>query len=775
MYSYADYFELQAFGFFISWAVIWRLLEWRQGKFKDLALGTAFFLILGGYAVPIVPSVIGLLSVDQNKTMYPITYIVTKLADITHSFAVTVGNPLLGANSTMGFADVTQKIMGWFQTGNFPVLKETTAEYIREIGVNEVKNDIESKIAIAPGGLLNDAIKQANRFRNVVAFLVLAVCYYSGGTFSVFCGVITYLIYNSASDVEPDIIVETEYSTLRRDGIYIITQNLLGFPYAQGVGVVSEGVMHIPYHVCFGANITTGRSVMKPSYISTRKDLVTYGGFACYGAPKEGETLLINTERRNGRSTYTTKCGPTLADGTFTWPGVTEPGESGSPVFVQRDGNLHLVGQAGQWVRTNDTDKTEYCATPAVVQTQKMGELEILVLHPGAGKTRTHIPNIVKKAFIETKGRILISGPTRVVCSEIYEALQGQGMIVGLNIKDRNQARKPNARIQIAAHNTMLRLLMESDPLVAKPSCIIVDEVHFRDAATIMLTEMAKYLSEHGVRVTLMSATYGDKFAEGSRHTITEVEIRREEMEIVLKDELEKGRRVMVFLPGLKSKESKELIKRFMDHNPILLSRNTFEAAMRDIKHVDRRLIFSTDIAECGINVDELDSVIDTRTKFSYALEGVTLQSGVRPISRASMIQRRGRVGRSRAGMYYYVNLPITEVGIDSAELDATVMMTHTHWAPGKSNPFGITLSQKQVVRALTEGLPPTQISLQYDPLGIKISDMTDNIKEWRNSNNEYPGCGQCNLCLTTCKWYDERLHDWLVKDQPTKKIYTLD
>jgi hypothetical protein len=215
--------------------------------------------------------------------------------------------------------------------------------------------------------------------------------------------------------------------------------------------------------------ITIGRSIIQPSYVAVADDMVTYGGAPQCEKPKEGDVLLINTERLEGRTTYETVVRQDMSTYTMAWPGVTTPGESGSPVFVKRDEKLYLVALAGRWVQSGMADTTEYARVYTRESQQATEFYQRIIMAPGSGKTWRVMPEMVSKMMVEKQGRILVTGPTRVVCREIHKALLEKGIECGLNIKGEPSKVRPRARVQIAAHNTMLQMLLNSDPIVARP------------------------------------------------------------------------------------------------------------------------------------------------------------------------------------------------------------------------------------------------------------------------------------------------------------------
>ena len=87
----------------------------------------------------------------------------------------------------------------------------------------------------------------------------------------------------------------------------------------------------------------------------------------------------------------------------------------------------------------------------------------------------------------------------------------------------------------------------------------------------------------------------------------------------------------------------------------VVEKKKTFESVNTDFKY-ERVIFVSTNIAEASITINSLGFVIDTgyNNDVSYNYESNTANINIIPISEASRLQRKGRVGRIASGTVYY-------------------------------------------------------------------------------------------------------------------------
>lgn len=172
------------------------------------------------------------------------------------------------------------------------------------------------------------------------------------------------------------------------------------------------------------------------------------------------------------------------------------------------------------------------------------------------------------------------------------------------------------------------------------------------------------------------------------------------------------------------------------------------------------KLVITTNIAECGINL-EADAVVDVSKNFYY-IESAGVTSGqMNTITMASRIQRRGRVGRKREGTYYFTEEP----EIDTAsQYDAHIICRNLTWYDGPDlYPTVPKVSRQQASISMKKGIPPRIAHLLYNHDGTKKydPDLTDSFKEWQEGNVKYEGCKKRGCkCPGMYTFWDERYHD---------------
>lgn len=251
-----------------------------------------------------------------------------------------------------------------------------------------------------------------------------------------------------------------------------------------------------------------------------------------------------------------------------------------------------------------------------------------------------------------------------------------------------------------------------------------------------------------------------------SNYNIDQEQITKAEVSSRIEQCLSDGKRVMVFVPSLNNGYVRELIRRYKIHDPILLSRATFDDASVQLRDETYRLIFTTDISECGVNVPDLDVVIDLSEKFTFVVSGKLITKSIVIPDHASVVQRRGRVGRTKPGLYLFVHGPKEKNYISANELDADILSSGRRWGGFTNNPLGITLTEYQFETWVRSEKPPTWIWFAYDTLG-KVRKKPELSTAYRHLTSEtplsplmsYTGCKDCRDCVGRYVWYDERMH----------------
>lgn len=725
----------------------------RTRNFNSLNLVLSLLLIRAGYHTSIVPVILFMRHWDRSTLpttlISPLFPYKEYISDIDLAFPTTF--PTFGANSYVEYFrsinDMLTDVIGATTEAS-----NTNLYYLRAPGVNDTLLPSGSYSGMAPSSLAGDWVKYTNVLVNSVYLVATLIAFAFVGVISTLGVLFTYYLVIVLQRAELRSTVHRVGAF--RDGVYRVEVCFFGIPWTKGIAVSHNGVLHSPFHVNYASNIRWGGAHYLPYYQSPSEDLVTYGGPPQFTAPVPGDTVIVNCETDNTRVSYLVEYEQDVSH--IAWRGVTQPGESGSPVYISRpDGTLSLAGLAGRYV-----DDGNFRAEFLELRSDNVNDDYIkIVSYPGSGKTRNHVARLLNSFYPKLKNkRVLITGPTVLVCQELYKALS-QRFVIGLNVRG-SYCRNSRAQIQIAAHATAMSLLTSKDTCISNLGMIIIDEAHVEDPTTIMLRRYSSWLNAQGVIVVELSATLDGEHDSRSNHYIFDLPL--EDPTTKATELLQAGMRTLWFVTG--KNQYLDIAKKFHDYKPVYLCRDNICQALRALQDPSRLLILSTDIAECGINIPNLDAVIDPGKKFKYVVEGNSIMPKVVNINEASRIQRRGRVGRTKPG-YYYHNLAPPSTTISSASLDAEILMTGRYWAPEATNSWNIKLSDAQFLAYLKQekdSLPPLGVYLAYDAIGFKrppslthaiLKDLTI-TETWKCPKSP------CR-CPTNLRINDARLHDF--------------
>nr|QTJ63647.1 NS3 [Psocopteran jingmen-related virus] len=635
------------------------------------------------------------------------------------------------------------------------------ANKIRDLGVSPTAVDIDDDIALPPNEVLELERSTVGATRQLIILCGIgALIYWGSGPTGII--VIMMCVVSGFHDNERPVAYLSGVQEARMsDGVYRMTKRFLFLTLDKSIGVVSDGVMHGVYHGCETCPLKINKMWYKPYYASIEADLTTWGGLPRLVKPKSDELLHVNQENECYRKTSIVR--PTIDESirAFSWRGTSRPGESGSPVFVLREGILMLTGLVGRWAKFQGV-QTEISVMPELVTLRKVrsGVVEKIIEHPGSGKTFRLIPNLVASAIVNTNKKVFVLGPTRVVAMELFVSLKRQFQDVGLSIKGHNMRRSVKARVQVTTHATFLRMLASRTREVIGIGTVIIDEAHVDDTNTILCRRYAKHLASQGGSAYELSATLDGQINNGSNHPIEDKRIRGDIVPII--DELvQEGKRVLVFLPGEGGNLGIDAIAKRLKEKAILkLSRRTYTDISSKLNNPEYNVILSTNIAECGLNI-KCDAVVDTRLRYSYWVNDDIVTGGMYYCGDASATQRRGRVGRVAPGEYYYLDQTLQPTGKSLAQYEAEILEAGRSWA-SMDNTANVSLSDEQYELTLDKGWNPmyTLMTTYSDGKRMNIQDLRASITQWNRGENEYVGCG-CG-CGGSYEWFDERHHDEL-------------
>lgn len=318
----------------------------------------------------------------------------------------------------------------------------------------------------------------------------------------------------------------------------------------------------------------------------------------------------------------------------------------------------------------------------------------VLVAPPGAGKT-TRVPlALLDQPWVEG-GRIVMLEPRRLAArgaaARMAETLgEDVGATVGLRARMDTKV-GPRTRIEVVTEGVFTRMILE-DPELSGIAAVIFDEFHERsldaDFSLALTLDVQSALRED-LRILVMSATidgarvadllgspafpapviesHGRAFPVETRYIGRNPACRIEEdVAAAVRTALAREHgSILVFLPGQAEIRRVETLLRerlgsqhtAVDIAPLhgQLDRAAQNLAVRKAAVGRRKVVLATSIAETSLTIDGVRVVIDCGLARVPRFEpgiGITRLETVRA-SRASVDQRRGRAGRTEAGVCY--------------------------------------------------------------------------------------------------------------------------
>lgn len=312
----------------------------------------------------------------------------------------------------------------------------------------------------------------------------------------------------------------------------------------------------------------------------------------------------------------------------------------------------------------------------------------VLVAPPGAGKT-TRVPLVLMNEAFAAGGKIILLEPRRIAAraaAEHMAATLGErpGETIGLRVRSQSLV-SSKTRIEIVTEGVFTRMIL-NDPTLAGVAAVVFDEFHERsldaDLGVALALDVAGALRED-LRLLVMSATLdGARVArlldeapvimsEGRAFPVETKYFGRDPGERIetaivsaaLRALAEETGSVLAFLPGQGeiNRAAAMLAERVRD--PMIeiaplygaIERAAQDRAIAPVKPPRRKIVLATSIAETSLTIDGVRIVIDsglTRAPRFEPDRGLTRLETVR-VSRAAADQRRGRAGRTEAGVCY--------------------------------------------------------------------------------------------------------------------------
>ncbi|MEL3906808.1 MAG: ATP-dependent RNA helicase [Treponema sp.] len=315
----------------------------------------------------------------------------------------------------------------------------------------------------------------------------------------------------------------------------------------------------------------------------------------------------------------------------------------------------------------------------------------------GSGKT-TQLPVILHEAGYTQTGIIGVTQPRRIAALSVSEFISKQlrtplAGLVGYKMRFED-CTSPETKIKIMTDGILLQE-MKLDPWLSKYSVIMVDEAHERSLNIDFILGLLKRILQerHDFKVIISSATINtDMFSmyfnecpvikidavtypvtlifdppavTASTETLAAETALLDKIAVIVGRILSEGRSgaILVFLPG--ERAIKNCIERLSNEPwfrklyplPLYgrLSKEEQERVFKSPPFGKKKIVIATNIAETSITINDIAAVIDSGlaklnfyNPFTY-----TASLDETPVSKASCNQRRGRAGRTQAGVCY--------------------------------------------------------------------------------------------------------------------------
>ena len=315
-------------------------------------------------------------------------------------------------------------------------------------------------------------------------------------------------------------------------------------------------------------------------------------------------------------------------------------------------------------MKMNNATLPIYAFRDEIVEAVRTNPVVVITAETGAGKS-TQVPQYLLDAGYD----LVVTQPRRLAARTVAQRVAEEiGEEIGKTVGFRTAVdRQDSAATRCLFCTDGLALVREL--IGANKGILVLDEVHEWNENMEVLVAWAKRQVAAGndFKVVLMSATLeAEKLATFFNGApvikvpgrLFPVETKQPSSR--LNDDVAtlvaQGRNVLVFHPGKQEIEDTCSALKQMQVNAEILPLHgqlTPEEQARCFKHYGRpKVVVSTNVAQTSVTIDDIDAVVDSgmerRIELVDGVEGLYLK----PISIADSTQRKGRAGRTKAGIY---------------------------------------------------------------------------------------------------------------------------
>ena len=291
----------------------------------------------------------------------------------------------------------------------------------------------------------------------------------------------------------------------------------------------------------------------------------------------------------------------------------------------------------------------------------------IVKAETGSGKS-TQIPQALHQAGYD----VVVTQPRRVAARSVAARVaQEMGEKLGSLVGFRTGFEKNDSKLtEILFCTDALQFARELHVKGSRSRVLIIDEVHEWNLNIEALVAWCKKQLDSGfnTKIVIMSATLDTSRLQayfnncpvikvpGKTYPVETMEISPKKLDEEIKTLVEKGKNILVFLPG--KREIETFVSKYsgMELDATILPLHgelTSEEQDACFKsYPNSKIVVATNIAQTSITIPDIDVVVDfgleRRIEYVNGVEGLYL----RDISQADCLQRKGRAGRVKEGLY---------------------------------------------------------------------------------------------------------------------------
>lgn len=390
----------------------------------------------------------------------------------------------------------------------------------------------------------------------------------------------------------------------------------------------------------------------------------------------------------------------------------------------------------------------------------------IITAETGSGKS-TQVPQFLYEHFdnvVVTEPRIMAA---KTLASRVSSEMnQEVGTLVGY-ATGYDKCYSEDTRIRYCTDGLQLIKTIFAEN-TSENNVLIIDEIHEWNLNIEVLVAWCKHMMDKwNTKIVLMSATmdfsalaeyFGDDVTSlnipGKCYDVSYTE--KEDWELIptIAENVEQEHNVLVFVPG--KKEISETIKKLTEQGvtacmlPLHGEMNWEDQQKAFETYPNGKVVVSTNVAQTSITIPDIDVVVDSGTaRITIAEDGIQ-GLYLKNISKADILQRKGRAGRTKPGKYYLCSsVPMSERAeytipeIQRSILSRVVLQLAAIGIDAESLKFfhqpriaEIISAKKQLIAigAMTEDYEVTDIGYQIVkiPVSVELARMIIEAKKYK-------------------------------------------